>query len=92
MIGTEQILPVERKGPETRYKGPVGIFIACGAVEKQGAVDIPDKGRSVAALEERAVPRPEHRVKEVVSSFLCKIFLCQFFKERQILTHFSYRV
>ena len=26
-----------------------------------------------------------------VSSFLCKIFIGQFFEERQILTHFSYR-
>ena len=31
-------------------------------------------------------------IKTVVSSFLCKIFLCQFFEERQILTNFSYRV
>lgn len=30
--------------------------------------------------------------KMVVSIFLCKIFLCQFFKERQIVTNFSYRV
>jgi hypothetical protein len=29
---------------------------------------------------------------EVVSTFLCEIFLCQFFEERQILTDFSYRV
>jgi hypothetical protein len=29
---------------------------------------------------------------EVVSSFLCKIFIGQFFEERQVLTHFSYRV
>jgi hypothetical protein len=28
----------------------------------------------------------------VVSSFLCKIFIGQFFEERQVLTHFSYRV
>ncbi len=28
----------------------------------------------------------------VVSSFLCEIVLCQFLEERQILTHFSYRV
>jgi len=28
----------------------------------------------------------------VVSTFLCEIFLCQFFEERQILTDFSYRV
>ena len=32
-----------------------------------------------------AIPR------EVVSSFLCKIFIGQFFEERQVLTHFSYR-
>ena len=29
---------------------------------------------------------------EVLSSFLCKIFIGQFFEERQVLTHFSYRV
>jgi len=28
----------------------------------------------------------------VLSNFLCKIFLSQFFEERQVLTHFSYRV
>ena len=28
----------------------------------------------------------------VLSSFLCKIFIGQFFEERQVLTHFSYRV
>jgi len=28
----------------------------------------------------------------VLSSFLCKFFIFQFFEERQILTHFSYRV
>ncbi len=28
----------------------------------------------------------------VLSSFLCKIFIGQFFKERQVVTHFSYRV
>ena len=28
---------------------------------------------------------------KAVSSFLCKIFIGQFFEERQILTHFSYR-
>ena len=28
----------------------------------------------------------------VLSSFLCKMFIGQFFKERQVLTHFSYRV
>jgi len=30
--------------------------------------------------------------RRVVSSFLCKIFIGQFFEERQVLTHFSYRV
>jgi len=30
-------------------------------------------------------------ISEAVSSFLCKIFIGQFFEERQILTHFSYR-
>jgi hypothetical protein len=29
---------------------------------------------------------------QVLSSFLCKIFISQFFEERQILTHFSDRV
>ena len=29
---------------------------------------------------------------QVVSTFLCKIFIGQFFEERQALTHFSYRV
>ena len=28
----------------------------------------------------------------VVSSFLCKIFIGQFFEERQVLAHFSYGV
>ena len=35
-----------------------------------------------------AVSRADY---EVVSSFLCKIFIGQFFEERQVLTHFSYR-
>ena len=30
-------------------------------------------------------------LERAVSSFLCKIFIGQFFEERQILTHFSYR-
>jgi len=29
---------------------------------------------------------------EVLSIFLCKIFIGQFFEERQIFTHFTYRV
>ena len=32
-----------------------------------------------------------NKKKKVVSSFLCKIFIGQFFEERQVLTHFSYR-
>ena len=32
------------------------------------------------------------KVTEVLSSFLCKIFLIQFLKEWQIVTHFPYRV
>jgi len=28
----------------------------------------------------------------VLSSFLCKFFIFQFFEERQVVTHFSYRV
>ncbi len=31
-------------------------------------------------------------LKEVLSTFLCKIFMSQFFEERQVLTHFSYGV
>ena len=31
-------------------------------------------------------------ISRVLSSFLCKIFIGQFFEERQVLTHFSYRV
>ena len=33
-----------------------------------------------------------HREKLVQSSILCKIFIGQFIEERQVLTHFSYRV
>jgi len=32
------------------------------------------------------------KIVQVLSNFLCKIFLSQFFEERQVLTHFSYRV
>ncbi len=32
------------------------------------------------------------RNEKVLSIFLCEIFIGQFFEERQILTHFSYRV
>jgi hypothetical protein len=46
-----------------------------------------DPGMPVTQVEDAAVAV----AVEVVSSFLCKIFIGQFFEERQVLTHFSYR-
>ena len=40
----------------------------------------------------RALSSNYYRLQEVLSIFLCKMFIGQFFEERQILTHFSYRV
>ena len=50
--------------------------------------DITERKRTEEAL---ALSEEELRQKSVLSSFLCKIFIGQFFEERQVLTHFSYR-
>jgi len=64
MIGPEQVLPAERRCPEMRDKGPVGIFIACGAVKEQGAVSINDEAGRVAAFEEWPVARLNTGLKD----------------------------
>ncbi len=50
---------------------------SCEIIDNQGALE---------ALRSRILNT------EVLSSFLCKIFIGQFFEERQVLTHFSYGV
>jgi hypothetical protein len=50
------------------------------------------KGMTCPAVAE-LLGDPERTIRYwVLSSFLCKIFIGQFFEERQVLTHFSYGV
>jgi len=59
-----------------------------------GILYAPQSGRKTREDINRKAEKLLTKGKEewVLSSFLCEIFIGQFFEERQVLTHFSYGV
>ena len=64
-------------------------FTATGVAVNRGADFVKHLVPSRRARQNKAL---DPTALAVLSSFLCKIFLSQFLKEWQVLTHFPYRV
>ena len=87
---SEVILPVLQSGQLVAPSEPcfdpviVAVYRVCEAVAKQNGVN----------LEAHTPPEILKMIKAtgVLSTLLCKMFIGQFFEERQVLAHFSYRV